>query len=433
MKPLILSLLLMISLPLFAEETLTLEDAWRIALRDNPNEAVTRARFEQALARVQLARSAYHPQLQASGNGARVSFSDTQKARNPLLDDSAEQFEAALRATFLLWDGGSRRSRLDAALSAADSAQASLLEIRMDLLANVGRAFTSAQLARENVRISTADAEFQNRQLQDIRRREAAGAASRADRLNFDIRRLAAENAAVSAKANYDTAMAALTALLGLDADHPLPAPAPVDPDAPPHPAPKYAEAWNQAASQLPALLRAQSQIRAARANAAVERGATRPTLAAFGDISASRTDDPAFSGEDIGNTLGIQIAWDLWDGGQRRARTHEADWAVEEAAAGARDIELQAQSQLANAITAYIAAVRSEDITRETLELTRENRDLVEAAFRAGQESLLRLNEAQRDYTTAESRAVQARLTREQSWIDLLRAKGSLDPALAQ
>ena len=427
MKSLLTFLLLLATLPLFAEDTLTLEDAWRIALRDNPNEAVTRARFEQALSRIQLARSAYHPQLEATGNGARASFSESQQALNPLLDDSAEQFEAALRATWLLWDGGARRSRLNAAMEAADAAEASLKEIRMDLLANVGRAFTSAQLARENVRISTADAEFQNRQLQDIRRREAAGAASRADRLNFDIRRLAAENAAVTAKANYDTAMAALAALLGVDAGHPLPAPVAVDPDAAAQVAPDYAEAWNAARTQLPALMRAEAQVRAAEANAAVERGAYRPTLAAFGDVIATRTDDPAFTGDDVGNTVGVQISWDLWDGGQRRSRLREATWAADEAAAGARGIELQAQSQLANAITAYNAAVRSEEITRETLELTRENRDLVEAAFRAGQESLLRLNEAQRDYTTAESRAVQARLNREQAWINLQRAKGTL------
>jgi outer membrane protein len=427
MKSLLTSLLLLATLPLFAEEALTLEDAWRIALRDNPNEAVTRARFEQALTRVTQARSAYHPQLEATGRGARVSFSDTQQALNPLLDDSAEQFEAALRATFLLWDGGSRRSRLDAALSAAEAAEASLEEIRMDLLANVGRAFTSAQLARENVRISTADAEFQNRQLQDIRRREAAGAASRADRLNFDIRRLAAENAAVTAKANYDNAMAALAALLGVDADHPLPPPAPVDPDAEAAEAPAYSDAWAEAQTLLPALARAEAQLEAARANVGVERGTRRPTLAAFGDVSATRADDPAFTGDDVGNTIGLQVSWDLWDGGRRRAATREAELGVDEAAAGARGIELQAQSRLASAIHDYNAAIQSEQITKETLELTRENRDLVEAAFRAGQESLLRLNEAQRDFTTAESRAIQARLTREQTWIDLQRAKGTL------
>lgn len=427
MKSLLTSLLLLATLPLFAEDTLTLEDAWRIALRDNPNEAVTRARFQQALTRVQQARSGYSPQLQATGNGARVSFSERAQELNPRLDDTVEQFEASLRATWLLWDGGTRRQRLNASMSSADAAKASLEEIRMDLLANVGRAFTSAQLARENVRISTADAEFQNRQLQDIRRREAAGAASRADRLNFDIRRLGAENAAVSAKANYDTAMAALTALLGMDADSPLPPPAPVDPQAEAPTAPEYAEAWTQALTQLPALMRAQAQIDAARASVHVERGANRPTLAAFGDLNASRTEDPAFTGDDVGNTVGLQISWDLWDGGLRRARTREADFAVDEARAGARAIELAAQSELSTAITTYSAAIRSEAITRETLELTRENRDLVEAAFRAGQESLLRLNEAQRDYTTAESRAVQARLNREQAWIDLQRAQGTL------
>lgn len=429
MKPLLISVLLLAALPLFSEDTLTLQQAWETALRDNPNEAVTRARFQQALARLDQARSGYRPQLEATGNGARVEFSDQDKTRNPQLGDSAEQYEAALRATYLLWDGGARKQRLNAALSAAQAAEASLEEIRMDLLANVARAFIAAQLARENVRISTADAEFQNRQLQDIRRREAAGAASRADRLNFDIRRLAAENAAVSAEANYDTAMAALAALLGIDAGQTLPPPAPVDPDAETLQAPDYPSAWAEALEQLPALRRAQAQIAAARASVQIERGTLRPTFAAFGDLSASRDDDPAFTGDDLGNTVGLQIAWDLYDGGLRRARVSEASFAVDESLAAARAIELEAQAELANAITAYNAAVRSETLTRETFLLTRENRDLVEAAYRAGQESLLRLNEAQRDFTTAESRAVQARLSREEAWISLQRARGLLIP----
>ncbi|HMO05862.1 MAG TPA: TolC family protein [Kiritimatiellia bacterium] len=416
-----------------AQEVLTLEQAWRIALAESPTEAIVAARSEQALARARQARSAYQPRLDATGSGARINYSDALRELNPALDGSDDEFGAALRATYLLWDGGTRRARLDAATFGAEAAAFSQRDARLDLLANVGRAFTTAQLARENLRIANADAAFQNRQLEDVRIREAAGDASRADRLNFDIRRLGAENAAVSAQADFEAAMAALGALLGLEATDTLPPPAPVDLNAAALPAPELESAWNEALEFLPVLRQAQAQVEAARASIGIARGDYRPTISAFGDLAGVRKDDPGFESDDFGTVVGAQIAWSLWDGGDRRGRVEEAESALREAEAGARSVLLQAYSRLATALTDYAAAVRAEQITGETLALSLENRNLVEKAFRAGQENLLRLNEAQRDFTNAEALAMQARLTREQGWIDLQRARGLLLPPDAE
>lgn len=429
MKPLILSLLLITILPLHAEETLTLEAAWRMALAESPSEAVAQARLEQAEARWRQARSAYQPRLALTAQGAYAEPSDSARLQNPLLPDSLEQYEAGLRATYLIWDGGARRDRTRGARAGADAAAAALEDSRLDLLASVGRAFTSAQLARENLRIAQADADFQRRQLEDIRRREAAGAASRADRLNFEIRGLAAENAAISAEAGFAAAMAALTALLGQPAERPLPPPAAVDRNAPVSEAPGFEAAWDGTALRLPALQRAQLQVDAAEAAIGAARGTLAPSLAAFGDATASRLDDPGFGSDDLGTTVGLQLSWELWDGGLRRQQVAEARAVADEARAGRTALTLQAQAELVQALSEYNAAVQAEALAATTLDLTRENRDLVETAFRAGQESLLRLNEAQRDFTNAESRAVQAHLTRVLAWIELQRAMGLLAP----
>ena len=430
----ILMFILCLAVPsIRAQDVLTLEQAWRIALAESPTEAIVAARTEQALARARQARSVYQPRLEATGSGARIDYSDSTRDLNPALGSSDELFDAALRATYLLWDGGTRRARLDAANFGTDAAEFSQQDARLDLLANVGRAFTTAQLARENLRIATSDAAFQNRQLEDTRLREAAGDASRADLLNFDIRRLGAENAAVSAQADFEAAMAVLGALLGLEATETLPPPAPVDLNAAALPTPEMEGAWAEALELLPALRRAQAQVEAARASIGIVRGDYRPTIAAFGDFVGVRNDDPGFESEDFGTVVGAQIAWKLWDGGERRGRVEEAESALLEAEASARAILLQAYSSLSTALTDYAAAVKAEQLTRETLNLSRENRDLVEKAFRAGQESLLRLNEAQRDFTNAEALAMQARLTREQGWINLQRARGLLLPPDAE
>jgi outer membrane protein TolC len=427
MKKLLILLLLLTRAPAQDDPRLSLADAWRMALRDNPSQEAAAARLEQAEARWRQTRAAYQPSLGVSASGTRVGYSNAAQDQNPTLDDSAELYDADLEAGFLLWDGGTRSSRSLSARAGADAAAASLDDTRLDLLASVGRAYTSAQLARENLRIARADAEFQNRQLDDVKRREAAGVASRADRLNFDIRRLSAESSAVQAQANFSAAMSALTALLGLEVSDALPPPADFDPAAAANDAPAFPEAWAFASAQLPSLIQAEEQRKAAEAAIGIIRGEYRPNLSLFGGLNASRSEDPAFDGDDLGNRVGLQISMALWDGGSRSARISEAEASLREAIAGSRQVLLQAQAVLERAINDYNASVEADRLTSDSLTLSRENRDLVEAAYRAGQESLLRLNEAQRDYTTAEARAALARLTREQAWIDLQRAMGSL------
>jgi len=77
--------------------------------------------------------------------------------------------------------------------------------------------------------------------------------------------------------------------------------------------------------------------------------------------------------------------------------------------------------------VASYNASVESEKLFAKTFELSRENRELVQAAYEAGRETLLRLNEAQRDFNNAGSRYVAARLERQLAWIDYQRATGSL------
>ena len=58
---------------------------------------------------------------------------------------------------------------------------------------------------------------------------------------------------------------------------------------------------------------------------------------------------------------------------------------------------------------------------------LLKENRDLVEKEYRAGQVSLVRLNEAQRELTSAQTRTASALVALRQSWYSLMSETGQL------
>ena len=120
-------------------------------------------------------------------------------------------------------------------------------------------------------------------------------------------------------------------------------------------------------------------------------------------------------------------LSFDLWDGDGRRQRRREAEAELREANEEVREAELNARANLREAFVRLEAAREQVRISERTLDLTRRNRDLVEAAHRAGTESLLRLNEAQRDYLNAESRAAQTRLQLRNAEINLGLATGTL------
>jgi outer membrane protein TolC len=69
--------------------------------------------------------------------------------------------------------------------------------------------------------------------------------------------------------------------------------------------------------------------------------------------------------------------------------------------------------------------------LQRVNADLVRENRDLVEKEYLAGQGSLVRLNEAQRDLSTAQSRLALALVSLRQAWYGLQSETGSLAAAL--
>lgn len=426
----IYALLLTLPALLFAQnETLTLEQAWKIALQENPTEQIALARMQQAEARYNQARSSYQPRLGLTAGGSRVEYADNRQSFSSTGESSAELYEAGLQATWLLWDSGTRKNQVAAARYLSEASGAALLDSREQLLAEVGRAFTAAQLARANLRIAEADVEFQSRQLENSIRKEQAGLDSRTDRLNFEIRKLGAENTSVQQQAAFESAMAALGALLGQPTDQPLPTPVTLKPedDSLPKEIPDVDTLWKQARETLPALEQAALQVEAARAQVNAFKGEYGPDLSAFGNLSADREDDPAFSSGDLGNAVGLQISWDLWTGDARKQQVIEADAQLRETQAQARQVQLQAIAVIQQVHSEYLAAVKAETLSERSFDLSRENRDLVEASYQAGRETLLRLNEAQRDFNNAGSRYVASRLQRQLAWIRLQQATGTL------
>lgn len=352
------------------------------------------------------------------------------------LEDSVESYRAGAYGTWLLFDGFARRHGQLAARFGRDGSEEARRDAQRILLGAVARAYYQAQLVREEVVIAEADLDFNARLLDEASKRRDVGQVSLSTVLNFEVRRNLAEISMVNAKRKYDANRVALAALMGypeayLPDDVEL---APLEDERPEQlnpPDPSLAIGY--ALANRTDVASARYALEQARSAARLARSAYMPTLNLTGDYSANRIDDASFEEDDFGGSVGLVLTYELFGGGERRARVREAMAAEAEAEAVLDQTELTTASEVRSAIVTLSYAGELLQLQRDNLALIQQTRDLVELEYKARQESLVRLNEAQRDLVLARSRYATALASLHVAWNDLLQSTAqsleSIDP----
>jgi TolC family type I secretion outer membrane protein len=425
-------------------ETLDLAAAARLAVAGNPGLAAAAERVRQAKARLDQARSTWFPRLDASATGTRVDLSENDyqsalsQARffnpNASVDDPRDNYAAGLTATWVLFNGFEREFTQAAARHGLAESEAASYDARRLLLDGVVAAYYGGQLATQNLAIAEADKAFFERQLKEAEARYSAGTGALSDILNFKIRLNAAEAELITTRRALVVSRHALAALLGLP-DANLPdslSLAPMVPEREKEMAPlDLAALMDKAMEERPDLRRARLGLQRQEANLGVARSGYWPTLSLNGAMEADRTDDAGFENDDVGSRIGLNLTINLFEGGATRARVREAQAALDEGERQLSDLEIQIHEAVRNRVTALNSAREQLQLQRTNAELVRENRDLVEKEYQAGQGSLVRLNEAQRDLNTAQSRLALALVSLRQAWYGLQSETGALAAAL--
>jgi outer membrane protein len=409
---------------------LTVRDAVRIALEDNPSLSAAAARAVQAQARLSQARSQYWPAVESSASAAHIDTADAAYRAELGVDNPETYYRAELGASWVLFNGFARRFSVALARCGAEESQAAMLEARRQIALAVTQVYLSAQLARESMAIAEADAAFNARLLEETRATRAAGGGSLSDELNFEIRANAAAGTLIEARRDYALTRIGLAALMGIPAAA-LPeglAPAPLFAETPAELVTAEADkALQQAVADRPDLVRARAGV--ARTEAAVggARAAYLPSLALSAKLNGERAEDPGFSSDDFGSTAGITLSYSFFDGGKRRAALRESRASEDEAVSQLRETELSVLQETREALAALEAAQAQLRLQRRNTSLVERNRELVEKEYAAGQTSLTRLNEAQRDLVSARVQLARARIALRKAWAELGAATGDV------
>jgi outer membrane protein TolC len=144
------------------------------------------------------------------------------------------------------------------------------------------------------------------------------------------------------------------------------------------------------------------------------------PTINLLATMEGYRTEDAGFENEDFGNTIAVNLSYNLFSGGAKRAKLREAKAKKIEAEKALEDIRLRVSSEVRASVAKLNSAQEQLILQRSNADLVRQNRDLVAQEYSAGLGSLVRLNEAQRDLISAQRRLALALVSLRQAWHNL-------------
>jgi len=391
---------------------LSLTQAHEIAIQHSPSLTEATARIQAAVAVLKQANSAWSPRLTARGSSfyhdgvQQLDWQPEVRAH-----DSFQQHGAGVELGWLVFDGFARDANILQSRYRMEQQQQLHTETTRLLLKAVSRAYYQAQMALEEMVVAQENRKF-NRILEDeSQKRWQAGAIPEAEMLNFSVRALQAESDFLSADERFKVACAALTELMGLNqGDTQLPQRAERDvlTEIPYDFATEKAFALEHR-SDLQAidrqLLELHQQDRSVKAT-------FYPSVHLVGGTSWSKAEDLATTDQtEHDSYAGLNLNWDLFEGGQRVAQRREIDEQINQLKAQRRQTELEIQSQLRQDLDRARAALAIFKKQQLTFELTYKIRSHTEQAYRAGVATLTRLNEAQTDLVKASGSVAQSRI----------------------
>jgi outer membrane protein TolC len=421
-------------------KTLDLETAKRIAVAENPSMAAARARVEQASQRVRQAEATFFPRLDATGSASHVGISDAEQESQlqifrlfdpqARMDGTEDRYAVGVTASWTLFDGFARKFAREAERFGEMQQMEARDEARRLLLSSVSTTFYNAQLAMENREIALADETFNQRQVADAEIRLQVGTGVLSDVLNFKIQANAARSRLNRSTLEYRQFLVGLAALMGVT-DAGLPEDQQLTPLVPEMDAemgtPDAGALIAEALTHRPDLQQSDLRIKQSESQVQLARSDFFPKLNLFADLSGQRNSSIKFEEEDFGYAVGVNMSYPLFTGGARKARVHEAAWAREEARKVSATLSITVASEVRQAIEEINRAQTELKLQRANTALVEQNRDLVEKEYAAGQGTLVRLNEAQRDLVTAQSRLALALVSLRQAWQTLESATGRI------
>ena len=176
-----------------------------------------------------------------------------------------------------------------------------------------------------------------------------------------------------------------------------------------------------------PDVRRAYHTVDQSKAGVGAARAGFFPSVNLTGTLDANQTGNADFEQDDFGKSIALNFSYTLFAGGYNRARVSEAQSGVAEAESSLESTRINVKAEVASAVATLISVQEQLALQRSNAKLVQQVRDLVEKEYAAGQASLVRLNEAQRDLVTAQGNLAFSLVSMRLAWEDLRAGTGEI------
>ena len=392
-----------------------LAEAVQQAQRNAPAVVQARGQERNAAAAGRSALAAYIPNLTLNAGSARtqgVQF--FQGALVPLRGDPWN-YNNGLAANVQLFDGNQRWNELSRSRATADAADAAVVQARFDAAFQTKQQFYAAVAARESEAAARSQLEQAEQQLKASTARVAAGVATKSDSLRSVIQVGNARLAVLTAQNDLRVANAALTRVIGSQV---LVTPAADDTVDTVTELPSEQE-LTQLVGRSPAVMQAEANLMAARANKRVQRSSYLPSLTMSYNYAYTQT-SKTFSGSDLwlfsgGNPnrqqLNFNVSYPLFNGLVREQQTVQSDVQLRNAEAQLRDARLAARQNLTTQLRTLNNAQARVQIQQAAVAASEEDLRVQQQRYALGASTLLDLLTSQTQLNQARQALIQARL----------------------
>lgn len=149
-----------------------------------------------------------------------------------------------------------------------------------------------------------------------------------------------------------------------------------------------------------PDLVAAERQLAAASAAVGVAKKEFLPTLSLTGQIStASHNGGDLFKKQSIGYSIAPTLTWTVFSGFARRAQVRSAKAEFEAAWASYNSAVMNAVTEVDNAMSEYISALKSMDATDQVVQESKKSLDLAVDLYKSGNSSFTNVADAQMSF----------------------------------
>ena len=390
------TLLLALAAPLLAQDSLSLREAVRLALRENKAIAASNAGMRASTSRIEEARAGRLPKLNYSENFIRSDnpvfvFSSllTQHQFGPEnfnigplnRPDSINNFQSVLSVDQTLYDAGQTRN----AVKSADLSRQVTVEeqrrTRMQVISGVVGAYYGAVLAAESLKTAEQALRSAEADLQRAESVRAAGMSTDVDVLSIRVHLAAVTEQRIQRTADLDVAKSALNDALGLplDAPHTLTsALSPLDlPDL------ELASLEHDASSTRPEARATHLAAGIAKTQSDSARSALLPQVGFHAAFEADRQEFVTKGGVNWLASIGLR--WNLFNGFGDKARIEESSQWMERAHADEQRVDSAVRLEVRRAWAGLRAAAQRIEVAKAAVAEAEESLRITQNRYEAG------------------------------------------------